>query len=309
MKWVEKYDGDNQDGYGGEEHWLFLGGGQTYGLVLAGDNKEETGDCGVYLYGTTVTDPQDRRMDLTQADPELTQGDFWKWDATEKTLTLKDGFFFNYVGTGPAILLPGGSTVEVEGRAKVSSWGDGIFCADGNSTLTILGDGLDDSLSILAQEDGVYGPGGSQVTVQNCNLGIRAEENGIHTYGLLVEDSYIYIESGDDGVESFGTRDVVIDDSTVRIHAGDDGLDCSSDDVSIIVSGGELYFNVNDCTLIAGQAVLTDVTYDLRGRYGWFFRLENEDDFVLPGLLCMYDREGNKLYSGEWPENYDPFDV
>ena len=23
----------------------------------------------------------------------------------------------------------------------------------------------------------------------------------------------------------------------------------------------------------------------------------------------MYDREGNKLYSGEWPENYDPFDV
>lgn len=266
----------------------------------------------------------------TENPPVPAEGDLWAWDAASKTLTIKDGFY--YVGAaedGAGITLPDGSTLIVEGKATLRSYGngqDGIAC---EGALTIKGSGADKSvLDICADEEGVYADGA--LTVENIAANIEVGSDGFISYGdTFIRNAKLDFITSDEGIDVNWSEDyeresdLTIENSTVKLVSDEEAMqvggnitikNCNTDVFStgeegidaggnIEIIGGKLVVVAEENALETDEKItLTNVVFDIRTTSDSYrlIDMDNAENFSLPGTFRLYDFDGNQLYEGEW---------
>ena len=227
-----------------------------------------------------ITEP----LDFTSENP-LTHASF-TWDDAARVLTLHNGFEIEV--TDPdleddesvnAIMVPDGTTVVLEGSAKITTDCYGIMSA---GDLTVVGSDSDNKLEIDATS-GLY-TYASEITIHNCNIVIKAEVGIKNGYGeekegdITVTDSTLdiqvgvledYATSGADGLSCGGM--LTIDNSDIAILSANRGI-----------FGGELWITDSKLYItsmktavwadaLSGSSAIIDSTLNITSKYSACF--------------------------------------
>ena len=298
---ITNIEGDNDNCNGNGEKMVFTADEtREYYIMFLGYDYDETGECIVEI--EAIADKVGEPLDFTaETAPVPAADDLWTWDAASKTLTLKNGFSLTVVESKPAILLPDGSTVIVEGKASVSSYKyeETIEC---EGSLTIKGSGADKSvLDIVSYEDGVYADGA--LTVENIAVNIEAQSDGFFSYGdTVIKNAKLDFDTYDESIDANGTK-LLIENSDVNLYSEDEeGIDASG---TLEVIGGKLVVLAYENALEAEKITLTNVIFDLKtidNDYTFIDINEDYEGFALPGTFRLYDIDGKQIYEGEWKD-------
>lgn len=298
---ITNIEGDNDNCNGNGEKMVFTADEtREYYIMFLGYDYYETGECIVEI--EAIADKVGEPLDFTaETAPVPAADDLWTWDAASKTLTLKNGFSLTVVESKPAILLPDGSTVIVEGKASVSSYKyeETIEC---EGSLTIKGSGADKSvLDIVSYEDGVYADGA--LTVENIAVNIEAQSDGFFSYGdTVIKNAKLDFDTYDESIDANGTK-LLIENSDVNLYSEDEeGIDASG---TLEVIGGKLVVLAYENALEAEKITLTNVIFDLKtidNDYTFIDINEDYEGFALPGTFRLYDIDGKQIYEGEWKD-------
>ena len=298
---ITNIEGDNDNCNGNGEKMVFTADEtREYYIMFLGYDYDETGECIVEI--EAIADKVGEPLDFTaETAPVPAADDLWTWDAASKTLTLKNGFSLTVVESKPAILLPDGSTVIVEGKASVSSYKyeETIEC---EGSLTIKGSGADKSvLDIVSYEDGVYADGA--LTVENIAVNIEAQSDGFFSYGdTVIRNAKLDFDTYDESIDANGTK-LLIENSDVNLYSEDEeGIDASG---TLEVIGGKLVVLAYENALEAEKITLTNVIFDLKtidNDYTFIDINEDYEGFALPGTFRLYDIDGKQIYEGEWKD-------
>lgn len=168
----------------------------TYYIVLSGSDDDVEGLCSAEItaeeYDGTVYENLDFISDNI---PVAQEGDLWSWDEESKTLVLKDGIIIVNDGSVPAIALPDGSTIIVEGKANIVYSGDhGIFSL-GNLTIK----GADDE-SLISIDDVMGGiVAADTIDIENCDISLDCL-GGILGANIIIKDSAIDMVASELGI-------------------------------------------------------------------------------------------------------------
>ena len=168
----------------------------TYYIVLSGSDDYVEGLCSAEItaeeYDGTV---YERLSFISDNIPVAQEGDLWSWDEESKTLVLKDGIIIVNDGSVPAIALPDGSTIIVEGEANiVYSDNHGIFSL---GTLTIKG--ADDE-SLISMDDVMGGiVAADTIDIENCDISLDCL-GGILGANIIIKDSAIDMVASELGI-------------------------------------------------------------------------------------------------------------
>lgn len=168
----------------------------TYYIVLSGYNDDVKGLCSAEItaeeYDGTV---YERLSFISDNIPVAQEGDLWSWDEESKTLVLKDGIIIMNEKSVPAIALPDGSTIIVEGEAKIIYSGyHGIFS---KGTLTIKG--ADDE-SLISIDDVMGGiVAADTIDIENCDISLDCL-GGILGANIIIKDSAIDMVASEIGI-------------------------------------------------------------------------------------------------------------
>lgn len=168
----------------------------------------------------------------------LDNAEGWSWDASTKTLTLRNANFDIPATDGMAVRLPAGSTVVLEGENTVTGIGNSLVGSEGS--LTVQGSGTLNlrQMATEAYPVQVYGlTAGGTLTIRDAMVNITLDKSiisvGIHGGVVQVENAELLIRSGetpnDDGKgfspnQTCGIafdRGATLTDSKVTIYAGD----------------------------------------------------------------------------------------
>ena len=298
---ITNIEGDNDNCNGNGEKMVFTADEtREYYIMFLGYDYDETGECIVEI--EAIADKVGEPLDFTaETAPVPAADDLWTWDAASKTLTLKNGFSLTVVESKPAILLPDGSTVIVEGKASVSSYKyeETIEC---EGSLTIKGSKADKSvLNIVSYEDGVYADGA--LTVENIAVNIEAQSDGFFSYGdTVIRNAKLDFDTYDESIDANGTK-LLIENSDVNLYSEDEeGIDASG---TLEVIGGKLVVLAYENALEAEKITLTNVIFDLKtidNDYTFIDINEDYEGFALPGTFRLYDIDGKQIYEGEWKD-------
>ena len=298
---ITNIEGDTDNCNGNGEKMVFTADEtREYYIMFLGYDYDETGECIVEI--EAIADKVGEPLDFTaETAPVPAADDLWTWDAASKTLTLKNGFSLTVVESKPAILLPDGSTVIVEGKASVSSYKyeETIEC---EGSLTIKGSGADKSvLDIVSYEDGVYADGA--LTVENIAVNIEAQSDGFFSYGdTVIKNAKLDFDTYDESIDANGTK-LLIENSDVNLYSEDEeGIDASG---TLEVIGGKLVVLAYENALEAEKITLTNVIFDLKtidNDYTFIDINEDYEGFALPGTFRLYDIDGKQIYEGEWKD-------
>ena len=298
---ITNIEGDNDNCNGNGEKMVFTADEtREYYIMFLGYDYDETGECIVEI--EAIADKVGEPLDFTaETAPVPAADDLWTWDAASKTLTLKNGFSLTVVESKPAILLPDGSTVIVEGKASGNSYKDEepIEC---EGSLTIKGSKADKSvLNIVSYEDGVYADGA--LTVENIAVNIEAQSDGFFSYGdTVIKNAKLDFDTYDESIDANGTK-LLIENSDVNLYSEDEeGIDASG---TLEVIGGKLVVLAYENALEAEKITLTNVIFDLKtidNDYTFIDINEDYEGFALPGTFRLYDIDGKQIYEGEWKD-------
>lgn len=298
---ITNIEGDNDNCNGNGEKMVFTADEtREYYIMFLGYDYDETGECIVEI--EAIADKVGEPLDFTaETAPVPAADDLWTWDAASKTLTLKNGFSLTVVESKPAILLPDGSTVIVEGKASVNSYKyeETIEC---EGSLTIKGSKADKSvLNIVSYEDGVYADGA--LTVENIAVNIEAQSDGFFSYGdTVIRNAKLDFDTYDEPIDANGTK-LLIENSDVNLYSEDEeGIDASG---TLEVIGGKLVVLAYENALEAEKITLTNVIFDLKtidNDYTFIDINEDYEGFALPGTFRLYDIDGKQIYEGEWKD-------
>ena len=298
---ITNIEGDNDNCNGNGEKMVFTADEtREYYIMFLGYDYDETGECIVEI--EAIADKVGEPLDFTaETAPVPAADDLWTWDAASKTLTLKNDFSLTVVESKPAILLPDGSTVIVEGKASVNSYKyeETIEC---EGRLTIKGSKADKSvLNIVSYEDGVYADGA--LTVENIAVNIEAQSDGFFSYGdTVIKNAKLDFDTYDESIDANGTK-LLIENSDVNLYSEDEeGIDASG---TLEVIGGKLVVLAYENALEAEKITLTNVIFDLKtidNDYTFIDINEDYEGFALPGTFRLYDIDGKQIYEGEWKD-------
>ncbi len=299
---ITNIEGDNDNCNGNGEKIVFTADEtREYYIMFLGYDYYETGECIVEI--EAIADKVGEPLDFTaETAPVPAADDLWTWDAASKTLTLKNGFSLTVVESKPAILLPDGSTVIVEGKASVSSYDKYEETIECEGSLTIKGSGADKSvLDIVSYEDGVYA--GGALTVENIAVNIEAQSDGFFSYGdTVIRNAKLDFDTYDESIDANGTK-LLIENSDVNLYSEDEeGIDASG---TLEVIGGKLVVLAYENALEAEKITLTNVIFDLKtiaNDYTFIDINEDYEGFALPGTFRLYDIDGKQIYEGEWKD-------
>ena len=299
---ITNIEGDNDNCNGNGEKMVFTADEtREYYIMFLGYDYDETGECIVEI--EAIADKVGEPLDFTaETAPVPAADDLWTWDAASKTLTLKNGFSLTVVESKPAILLPDGSTVIVEGKASVSSYDKYEETIECEGSLTIKGSGADKSvLDIVSYEDGVYADGA--LTVENIAVNIEAQSDGFFSYGdTVIRNAKLDFDTYDESIDANGTK-LLIENSDVNLYSEDEeGIDASG---TLEVIGGKLVVLAYENALEAEKITLTNVIFDLKtidNDYTFIDINEDYEGFALPGTFRLYDIDGKQIYEGEWKD-------
>lgn len=168
----------------------------TYYIVLSGSDDDVEGLCSAEItaeeYDGTV---YGRLSFISDNIPVAQEGDLWSWDEESKTLVLKDGITIVNEKSVPAIALPDGSTIIVEGKANiVYSGAHSIFSL---GTLTIKG--ADDE-SLISIDDVMGGiVAADTIDIENCDISLDCL-GGILGANIIIKDSAIDMVASELGI-------------------------------------------------------------------------------------------------------------
>ena len=245
--------------------------------MFLGYDYDETGECIVEI--EAIADKVGEPLDFTaETAPVPAADDLWTWDAASKTLTLKNGFSLTVVESKPAILLPDGSTVIVEGKASVNSYK------------------YEETIECEVYADGA-------LTVENIAVNIEAQSDGFFSYGdTVIKNAKLDFDTYDESIDANGTK-LLIENSDVNLYSEDEeGIDASG---TLEVIGGKLVVLAYENALEAEKITLTNVIFDLKtidNDYTFIDINEDYEGFALPGTFRLYDIDGKQIYEGEWKD-------
>lgn len=168
----------------------------TYYIVLSGSDDYVEGLCSAEITAEEFDGKVYGRLSFISDNiPVAQEGDLWSWDEESKTLVLKDGIIIVNDGSVPAIALPDGSTIIVEGEAKIIYSGyHGIFS---KGTLTIKG--ADDE-SLISIDDVMGGiVAADTIDIENCDISLDCL-GGILGANIIIKDSAIDMVASELGI-------------------------------------------------------------------------------------------------------------
>lgn len=168
----------------------------TYYIVLSGSDDDVEGLCSAEITAEEFDGTVYENLDFISDNiPVAQEGDLWSWDEESKTLVLKDGIIIVNDNSFPAIALPDGSTIIVEGEANiVYSDNHGIFSL---GTLTIKG--ADDE-SLISMDDVMGGiVAADTIDIENCDISLDCL-GGILGANIIIKDSAIDMVASELGI-------------------------------------------------------------------------------------------------------------
>ena len=168
----------------------------TYYIVLSGSDDDVEGLCSAEITAEEFDGKVYGSLGFTLDNiPVAQEGDLWSWDEESKTLVLKDGIIIVADEDFPAIDLPDGSTIIVEGEAKIIySDYHGIFS---EGTLTIKG--ADDE-SLISIDDVMGGiVAADTIDIENCDISLDCL-GGILGANIIIKDSAIDMVAPEIGI-------------------------------------------------------------------------------------------------------------
>lgn len=168
----------------------------TYYIALSGYDTDVEGLCSAEITAEEFDGTVYEILDFTSDRiPVAQEGDLWSWDEESKTLVLKDGIIIMNEKSVPAIALPDGSTIIVEGEAKIIYSDDyGIYSL---GTLTIKG--ADDE-SLISMNDVMGGiVAADTVVIENCDISLDCL-GGILGANIIIKDSAIDMVASEIGI-------------------------------------------------------------------------------------------------------------
>lgn len=288
-------DNDNCNG-DGEEMAFRADETRDYYITFAGYNYAETGEC--ILEIKSVEGKAGDPLDFTaETAPVPAAGDLWTWDAVSKILTLKDGFDLMVVEDEPAIHLPYGTTLIVEGKASVRSYNEGENTIECDGALIIKGSEADKSvLDIVSYGDGVYAD--LALSIENIAVNIRARSDGTHSYGLsFIMNAKLDVDAADEciyvGYDPDHDTELVIVNSDLDLYSdGEEGIDVYGE---LRMLGGKLVVLAYENALEAHKMALIDVIFDLKTIDEDHTLIDIQEDlegFSLPGTFRLYGIDG-----------------
>lgn len=304
---ITDISGDNDNCNGDGEAMMFRADEtRDYYITFAGYNYAETGECVLEI--KSVEGKAGKPLDFTaETAPVPAAGDLWTWDAASRKLTLKDGFDLMVIEDEPAIHLPDGAALIVEGKASVRGYNEDESTIECDGALVIKGSGADKSvLNIVSYDDGIYAD--TWLSIEDIAVNIRARSEGTLSYGLSfiinakldvdAVNECIYVGSDPDRVTK-----LVIENSDLDLYSeGEEGIDVSGE---LSITGGKLVVLADENALEAHKMTLTDVIFDLKTideDYTFIDIQEEWEGFSLPGTFRLYGIDGKQLYEGEWKD-------
>lgn len=168
----------------------------TYYIVLSGSDDDVKGLCSAEITAEEFDGTVYERLSFISDNiPVAQEGDLWSWDEESKTLVLKDGITIVNEKSVPAIALPDGSTIIVEGKANiVYSGAHSIFSL---GTLTIKG--ADDE-SLISIDDVMGGiVAADTIDIENCDISLDCL-GGILGANIIIKDSAIDMVASELGI-------------------------------------------------------------------------------------------------------------
>ena len=304
---ITDISGDNDNCNGDGEEMIFSADEtRDYYITFAGYNYAETGECVLEI--KSVAGKAGKPLDFTaETAPVPAAGDLWTWDAQDRVLTLKDGFDLTVVEYEPAIHLPGGATLIVEGKATVRGYNEDESAIECDGVLIIKGSGADKSvLNIVSYDDGIYAD--ALLSIENIAVNIRARSEGTLSYGLsYITNAKLDVDAGSECIyvgndPDYGAK-LGIKNSDLDLYSeGEEGIDVSGE---LSITGGKLVVLADENALEAHKMTLTDVIFDLKTideDYTFIDIQEEWEGFSLPGTFRLYGIDGKQLYEGEWKD-------
>ena len=316
---VEYFDDDNLNGPGESSNFTAPATG-TYYIAFEGCDEEDIGLC--TLKATLIdTEALVTGLDFTTDPvPEAQEQDLWSWDATSKTLTLKDGFFLlNEDHTqNTAIKLPDGATVIIAGSATINcSTEYGIFS---EGSLTVRGTDTKTSQLDISNHNGDGVSAIGDLTVENCFLSVYSNNEAISSdsdlimtgidatlcgyFGILTEgdvsvtDSTLSFQNSYQAIGSYSNVSLIESDTSV--YATTFGF---AADHTITITGGKSVIYSEAGALNAYELIVSDQTvidWKILVPNTQLLMLQDTANLSLPGTVYLYDTQGNILYEGAW---------
>ena len=316
---VEDVDHDNLNGPGESSNFTAPATG-TYYIAFEGCDEDDIGLC--TLKATLIdTEALVTGLDFTTDPvPEAQEQDLWSWDATSKTLTLKDGFFLlNEDHTqNTAIKLPDGATVIIAGSATINcSTEYGIFS---EGSLTVRGTDTKTSQLDISNHNGDGVSAIGDLTVENCFLSVYSNNEAISSNSDLIMTGIDATLCGYFGILTEG--DVSVTDSTLSFQNSYQAIGSYSNvslfesdtsvfstiygfaaDHTITITGGKSVISIEEGALNASELIVSDQTvidWKILDPNTQLLMLQDTANLSLPGTVYLYDTQGNILYEGAW---------
>ena len=270
---------------------------------------------------STPITPEDLVSDVT--DKAATEK--WTWDVDTKTLVLKNGFVMDvYDDYDDGITVPEGTTIVVEGKAKINVYEDAIDVEDM----------LFDEPAEAAFNEETWQP--LKILLRaNADLTLYAGSDGIVTNIMMDDGSYytdliitgenrttskltVYNDSGDEGIQGDA---ITIDTCTVKIHVDEECVDADHDviirnsivdvkseeeegiytaDGNVIIENSDItVYCEEDCIDAYYSVAITDSSLDLTLTSDYAI-MDVASKYYAEGIRIdrtfnLYDADGNQL--------------
>lgn len=241
----------------------------TYYIALSGYNTGVEGLCSAEITAEEFDGTLYGSLDFTSDNiPVAQEGDLWSWDEESKTLVLKDGITIAADEDFPAIALPDGSTIIVEGKANiVYSDNHGIFS---EGTLTIKGADDESLISMDSVMGGIVAV--DTLVIENCDISLDCY-GGILGANIIIKDSAIDMVASELGI--LGASDIgspkrlgsalftpYITAPTPLGEAPEGGYFITIENSSVDIITGEVGIGIQD-----GNITLTDSDINIESEY------------------------------------------
>ncbi len=253
---INFYD-NNDSGFGEECSYIATETG-TYYLFCMIDDNDAGASCTVEFevtdsaYNEPANPTVNSVLDLSGvvADTSDTAG-LWSWDADTKTLILKDGF--SLVSKTDGVILPGGATVIVEGKAEVFADNNCFLAEDGD--LNILLKPRADLSLISVYEKGIWVKKGNASITGEKDIRGNSPKAGIYALkdGILTGDDENYLPGGGGSI--------VITDCNINIHSDRDGIQAT--DNSLTITGSKVKIHADSDGLLVENFTIKKPEYKL----------------------------------------------
>ncbi|MFI3313800.1 MAG: stalk domain-containing protein [Eubacteriales bacterium] len=161
------------------------------------------------LFGTGAADEDQVEMDIIlplDYTSESHDDDtiYYSWDASSRTLTIKEGYVLSFSSMDYAVYLPEDSTIVLEGDLSISSCTYGILC-DGD--LLITGDG-DITLQYMTKNAIFTQATNGTITILDTSVYMNFCITGIAAPNLVISNSTYRYLLGEFAIMTTGTLDI-----------------------------------------------------------------------------------------------------